>query len=75
MSQPTASPLRQLLDIKIEGGLEHRAHELFAEGKGYRLAARAISEESGVQISPEILRKWFPVDERPAQTPADQAAS
>lgn len=74
MSQPTASRLRQLLDLKLEehGGLDRFVNPLFAEGKGYRLVARAITEQTEVQVSPEILRQWFPATERPA---ADQAAS
>lgn len=68
------SRLRQLLDLKLKkhGELAGYVNPLFAEGKGYRLVARAITEETGVQVSPEILRQWFPAEDRPT---ADEATA
>lgn len=63
MSQPTSSTLRQLLDLKLDGRLDERVAELQAEGKGFRLIARALVEETGVQVSGEILRRWYPTEQ------------
>jgi hypothetical protein len=72
MSQPSRSALQQLLDVKLPGGLDAWVNERFAQGLGYRLVARAIGEETGVGVSPEVLRKWFPAKDRPG---TDEQAS
>ena len=63
MGEPTATPLRQLLNVKLHGGLRERVLALYmGERKGWRLTARAITTETGVDVSHEALRDWYGED-------------
>jgi intein-encoded DNA endonuclease-like protein len=66
MDQPTASPLRQLLDLKLDGKLDERVKQLQEEGLGFRLIARQLFADTDVSVSYEVLRKWYGRDEEAA---------
>lgn len=60
MDESSVSPLRQLVDVKLGGGLRERVMQLYiSEGKGWRLTAQAITAETGVSVSYEVLRSWY----------------
>jgi hypothetical protein len=59
MGQSTATPLQQLLDRSIEGGLARRVAKLRAEGKAWWSVGEAVSEETGIAVTGEILRRWY----------------
>lgn len=64
MGQSTATPLQQLLDRSIDGGLARRVAQLRADGKAWWSVGRTVSDETGVAVSGEILRRWYGTEEQ-----------
>lgn len=60
------SPKRQLIDIRLGGGLDRIVEDRRRAGASWRDIAAEISKASRVSISFESLRDWFADPERAA---------
>ena len=60
MATPTAT--RRLLDLLLDGKLDDFVHERRAEGQPWRIIARDVHAQTGVDITPEALRSWYAQD-------------
>lgn len=52
----------QLLDLKLEGGLEEFVTFRRKLGVSWRNIARQIHDATGVAVTHETIRAWFPDD-------------
>lgn len=59
---PDASPTQQLVDIKLGGGLDEFVTTRRAAGLSWRLVARELWIRTGIDITYETLRSWYPQD-------------
>lgn len=56
----TKPRLYELIELKLGADLATEVARARAAGQGWRTIAQAISERSGVTVSHESLRSWFP---------------
>lgn len=54
------TPTQQLLDIKLDGGLNDFVHSRRDRGASWRRISLDIRDEVGVDVTHETLRSWFP---------------
>lgn len=59
-SRPKGSPTKRLIDARLDGRLEGLVIGLRTGGMGWRRVAEQVTAESGVDVSYETLRAWFP---------------
>lgn len=60
MATPTAT--RRLLDHLLGGQLDAFVADRRAAGQPWRIVARDVHAETGVDITPEALRSWYAQD-------------
>lgn len=60
---------RQLIDLRLGGELDARVRAYRAEKLSWRVIARRIADESGIDITGVSLADWYPALD------TDQAAS
>ena len=58
----TESPTRRLADHLLDGKLDEYVRSRRAEGMAWRLIARDLWADIGVDVTYETLRSWFPED-------------
>lgn len=54
------TPLMELADIKLGGELEPFVRSRRTEGRPWRLIAIDLRDATGIDITDETLRVWFP---------------
>lgn len=64
---------RQLVNDRLDGNLDGLVAGLRLGGWGWRKIAAEVTKRTGVQVSHETLRGWFPDDRRPADDAAVSA--
>jgi hypothetical protein len=57
-----ATVQRQLVDTKLGGNLDGLVAGLRLGGWGWRKIAVEVTKRSGVDVSHETLRNWFPAE-------------
>lgn len=60
------TPLMELADIKLGGELEHfvRSRREATPRRPWRLIAIDLRDATGIDITDETLRVWFPEEEK-----------
>jgi hypothetical protein len=62
MDTPTTT--QRLADVLLDGRLKEYVAERRAANRSWRLIARDLYEHTGVDVTYETLRRWFPdIDE------------
>ena len=59
------SATQQLVELKLGGGLEDFIRSRRTSGRSWRLVARDVYEATGIDVTYETLRAWYP-DEQAA---------
>ena len=59
------SATQQLVELKLGGGLEDFIRSRRISGRSWRLVARDVYEATGIDVTYETLRAWYP-DEQAA---------
>lgn len=59
---PDASPTQQLADLKLDGQLDAFVKSRRTLGMSWRLVARELWQQTGIDITYETLRSWYPED-------------
>ena len=53
---------QRLLDLLLDGKLDSFVLDRRAQGEPWRIIARDVHAETGVDITPEALRSWYAQD-------------
>lgn len=61
-SRPKVSATKRLIDARLDGQLEGLVAGLRTGGMGWRRVAEQVTAQSGVDVSYETLRNWFPAE-------------
>lgn len=60
MEPATATPKRQLIDLKMGGKLDANVRGWRDQNTSWRVIAHRILQTTGVDVTPESVRDWFP---------------
>lgn len=58
-----STPTQQLVDLKLDGTLNDFVALRRGAGRSWRLISRDIYEQTGIDVTNETLRSWYPETE------------